>query len=194
MLQAYWRNQQSTRLSVGQKKHLVGLPTTLDDYNTYDNKDYAAIAAAIREAEDREAIKNRRSRENGNPEERSREESPLSPRERARVRGSEEPQLSQFTPTHDEFSHNEDDFDDDTPDCYHEPLNPDDEAIFDYQTRLESGEYEEAEITLRQPTPEDWKAHEATLASLKELAASEGIPLRPNPLAGTLKRPTIRSP
>ena len=42
MLQDYWRNQQSSRLSVGQKKHLAGLPTTLDDYNTYDNKDYAS--------------------------------------------------------------------------------------------------------------------------------------------------------
>ena len=41
--------------AVGQKKHLAGLPTTLDDYNTYDNEDYQAIADAIREAEDLEA-------------------------------------------------------------------------------------------------------------------------------------------
>ena len=40
MLQDYWRNQQSTRLSVAQKKHLAGLPIAVDDYNTYDNEDY----------------------------------------------------------------------------------------------------------------------------------------------------------
>ena len=38
MLQEYWRDQQSSRLSVGQKKRLAGLPTTLDDHNTYDNE------------------------------------------------------------------------------------------------------------------------------------------------------------
>ena len=40
MLQDYWRNQQSPRLSVAQKKHLAGLPVSPDDYNTYDNEDY----------------------------------------------------------------------------------------------------------------------------------------------------------
>ena len=55
MLQDYWRDQQSSRLSVGQKKHLAGLPTTLDDYNTYDSTDYQALADAIRQQEDLEA-------------------------------------------------------------------------------------------------------------------------------------------
>ena len=185
MLQDYWRDQHSTRLSVGQKKHLAGLPATLDDYNTYDNKDYQAIAQAIHEQEDLEA----EDFEAVSPVEKN----PLSPRERARVRGSEEPQLSQSTPTHDEFSHSEDDFDD-KPDCYYEPLNPDDEAAFNYQCKIESGEYEEGEITIRQPTPEDWKAHEAALAQIAEIAAAEGVPLLPNPIADTLKIPTIRSP
>ena len=83
---------------------------------------------------------------------------------------------------------------DDTPDCYHEPLNPDDQAIFDYQTQIESGEYKEGEITLRQPTPEDWKAYKYALRHITEIAASEGVPLLPNPLADILKMPTIRSP
>ena len=83
---------------------------------------------------------------------------------------------------------------DDHPDCYHEPLNPDQQAIFDYQCKIESGEYKEGEITIRQPTPEDWKSFEQALVQLKELAAAEGVPLLPNPLAGTLKMPTIRSP
>ena len=83
---------------------------------------------------------------------------------------------------------------DDSPDCYHEPLNPDKQAIFDYQTLVESGEYEEGEITIRQPTPEDWKAYELALQHITEIAASEGVPLLPNPLADTLKMPNIRSP
>ncbi len=181
MLQDYWRDQQSTRLSVGQKKHLAGLPVSLDDYDQYDNEDYQAKADTIREQEDIEALSHV-------------EKNPLSPRERARVRGSEEHQLSQSTPTHDEFSHNEDDFDDDKPDCYHEPLAPDLQVIFDHQMLVESGEYEEDEITIHQPTPEDWKAHESALASLRELAAAEGVPLRPNPLADKLKASTIRGP
>ena len=37
MLQDYWRNQQSPRLSVAQKKHLAGLPVAVDDYDQYDN-------------------------------------------------------------------------------------------------------------------------------------------------------------
>ena len=54
MLQAYWQDQQSTRLSIGQKKQLAGLPTFLDEYDSYDNEDYQAIADAIRDQEDLE--------------------------------------------------------------------------------------------------------------------------------------------
>ncbi len=190
MLQAYWQNQQSPRLSVGQKKHLAGLPTTLDDYNTYDNEDYQAIAAAIREAEDRESIS-------------PAEESPLSPRERVRgnhntpsrstkQKSDKAEQDRKSPPFPPSMSVTPDP--DDTPDCYHEPLNPDKQAIFDYQTQIDSGEYEEGEITLRQPTPEDWNAYEQALAHITELAAAEGVPLLPNPLVGTLRHPTIRSP
>ena len=192
MLQDYWRNQKSPRLSVGQKKHLANLPTTLDDYNTYDNKDYQAIADAIREQEDREAAS-----APGN--------SPLSPRERVRVRGpentlstseeqgSDKAEQSEKSPSSPPSMSVAPDFDD-TPDCYHEPLNPDDQAIFDYQTQIESGEYDEGEITIRQPTPEDWKAYEYALRYITELAASEGVSLLPNPLAGALNHPNIRSP
>ena len=48
MLQEYWRDQQSTRLSVGQKKHLAGFHTFLDEYDQYDNEDYEAMAREIR--------------------------------------------------------------------------------------------------------------------------------------------------
>ena len=52
MLQDYWRDKQSARLSIGQKKRLAGLPTSLDDYDTYDHVDYNAIAQQLREDED----------------------------------------------------------------------------------------------------------------------------------------------
>ena len=222
MLQDYWRNQQSTRLSIGQKKHLAGLPTTLDDHNTYDNEDYQALADAIRQQEDREAIS-------------PIENSPLSLRERVRVRvkspaenpsknpaerengnpvwqgaGTETTNPFVLSLSKDESAsspHNTEDNtsslscpsmsvppDDDTPDCYHEPLNPEKQAIFDYQCKIESGEYKEGEITIRQPTPEDWKLYKDALQHITELAAAEGVPLLPNPLAGKLRAPNIRSP
>ena len=51
----YWRDEQSTRLSVGQKKTQAGLSTSIDDYDQYDDTDYEAIAKEMREEEDREA-------------------------------------------------------------------------------------------------------------------------------------------
>ena len=52
-LQDYWRDKDSTRLSVGQKKTQAGLSTTIDDYDNYDDTDYEAIAKEVRE-EDRD--------------------------------------------------------------------------------------------------------------------------------------------
>ena len=192
MLQAYWRNQQSSRLSVGQKKHLANLPTTLDDYNTYDNKDYQAIADALREAEDLETI---------SPV----ENSPLSPRERVRVRGPE----NTLSTSEERVSDKEEqdrkspssppsmsvtlDFDDE-PDCYYEPLTPEDQALFDYNTLIESGDYEESEITIQPPTEEARRNYAIALREIKEAAEAEGVPLLPNPLADTLRHPNIRGP
>ena len=68
-LQAYWQDKESPRLSVCQKKTLAGLSTSIDDYDNYDDTDYAAIAKEMREDEDREAAsKSRHSRAGGNPE------------------------------------------------------------------------------------------------------------------------------
>ncbi len=190
MLQAYWRNQQSPRLSVGQKKHLAGLPTTLDDYNQYDQEDYQAIADAIREAEDREATS-------------ASDNSPLSPRERARVRGNEYTPYPSITrhsraggnpARQGEETQNSELETDNSPDCYYEPLTPEDQAIFDYNSLIESGEYEEGEITIQPPSEEARRDYAIALREIKEAAASEGIPLLPNPLAGTLRHPNIRSP
>ena len=53
-LQDYWRDKESSRLSIGQKKTQAGLSTTIDDYDNYDDTDYEAIAKDMREEEDRD--------------------------------------------------------------------------------------------------------------------------------------------
>ena len=53
-LQAYWRDKESPRLSIGQKKTQAGLSTSIDDYDNYDDTDYEAIAKEMREEEDRD--------------------------------------------------------------------------------------------------------------------------------------------
>ena len=53
-LQDYWRDGESTRLSIGQKKTQAGLSTSIDDYDNYDDTDYKAIARQLREDDDRE--------------------------------------------------------------------------------------------------------------------------------------------
>ncbi len=52
---AYWQDQTSPRLSVGQKKQRAGLSAYVDEYDIYDDIDYDAIARQLREDEDREA-------------------------------------------------------------------------------------------------------------------------------------------
>ena len=53
-LQDYWQDKESPRLSIGQKKTQAGLSTSIDDYDTYDEVDYEAIAKEIREEDDRD--------------------------------------------------------------------------------------------------------------------------------------------
>ncbi len=53
-LQDYWRDKESPRLSIGQKKTQAGLSTSIDDYDQYDDTDYEAIAQEIREEEERD--------------------------------------------------------------------------------------------------------------------------------------------
>ena len=53
-LQDYWRDKESSRLSIGQKKTQAGLSTTIDDYDNYDDTDYEAIALQLREDEGRD--------------------------------------------------------------------------------------------------------------------------------------------
>ena len=53
-LQDYWRDKESSRLSIGQKKTQARLSTSIDDYDNYDDTDYEAIAKEMREEEDRD--------------------------------------------------------------------------------------------------------------------------------------------
>ncbi len=82
----------------------------------------------------------------------------------------------------------------DSPDCYYEPLNPEDQALFDYQTLIDSGEYKEGEIEIQPPSEATHQEYAATLKWMRQAAAAEGIPLLPNPLSGTFKHPNARSP
>ena len=213
MLQAYWQDQQSTRLSIGQKKQLAGLPTFLDEYDHYDNEDYEAIAQEFRDQEDREEVADLEVASAPG-------KSPLSPGERVRVRGntpaSSPPQNNEaITNRHSCESRNPvgqglgAGYDDNEPsspsctsmsvlpddlDCYYEPLTPEEQAIFNYNSLIESGEFEEGEITFVPPSDAAHRDYAIALQQIREAAESEGIPLLPNPLAGTLRHPTIRSP
>ena len=53
-LQDYWQDKESPRLSIGQKKTLADLPTSIDDYDQYDDTDYEAISRQLREDDDSE--------------------------------------------------------------------------------------------------------------------------------------------
>ena len=292
MLETYWHNQHSTRLSTGQKKHIAGLPTTPDDYDTYDTTDYATIAADLRESREKvpfvlslskdESASNRNitpthySRGGRNPAGQgtgtanpnpfvlspvlslSKGSSKVMPSTRSEDGSSSKPEpttnpplpqgegwgegeslVKSPSPNQSEIPNrhslkaspqprsvggtpagqNEQEksspsmsvlLDPDL-DCYYEPLNPEDQAIFDHELRLESGDLPDsvrpeprpelveglvegpAEAPI-EPTPEAWRDYELALAQIREAAASEGIPLLPNPLAGTLKMPPIRSP
>ena len=271
MLETYWQNQQSIRLSTGQKKHLAGLPTTPDDYNTYDTTDYATIAADLRESESNNslpprwgkdrmgvtastqglpskeaAIPTRRSCGGRNPEGQgtgtansnpfvlslSKDGSSSKPEpttkpplpqgegwgEGESLVQSPSPNQSEFPDHHslkaspqprsgsgNPAARSEHKKSSPSPpsmsvlldsdiDCYYEPLNPEEQAIFDHELRLESGDYDQADLALTPPSPAAWKEYELALAQITEAAARDGVPLLPNPLAGTFKMPAIRSP
>ena len=81
-------------------------------------------------------------------------------------------------------------------DYYFEPLNPEEQALFDYETRLESGNFPRGEVPKEPPPPPPsaYAEYSDTLRRIKDAAAREGVPVLPNPLSGTFRRPAIRSP
>ena len=209
-LQAYWRDKESPRLSIGQKKTQAGLSTTIDDYDNYDDVDYEAIAKEIREEEDRDdnskplrfqetVPSSRHSSESRNIEDReaATENAPLSQGE-GWSEGSENTPPSANAPVSEDrnlYDYDSNDHDP-TADYYFEPLNPDDQAIFDYQVLIESGGFSKGEVPKEPQTPPTsaYAEYSDTLRRIREDAARDGVPVLPNPLAGTLRQPTIRSP
>ena len=235
----YWQDQQSARLSVGQKKQLAGLQTYADEYDAYDNKDYEPQAQALHAQQDREseAISPRHSRASGNPEAPNDRDASPSTASQNTVRASDQTPESTATPKtkdtnppstrhshedgatsprHSRASGNPAAQNEDHPvtpnpnpkntynytksdpdpeqDGYYEPLSPEDQALFDYHTKIESGDYEEGEIQPRPVTEADRLGYQAMLKWIQETAAAEGVPVLPNPLSGTLKHPKARSP
>ena len=179
-LMDYWRDQEDAVLSVGQKKHLAGLHTYADEYDLYDDKaikDYESTAKDLHEQQDRESeeYERRRNASIDTP-------SPLNRHSRASGNPEErDANVDPVSPDPDQ-------------DYYYEPLTPEDQAIFDYQTRLESGDFEEGEIEISPVTEAARKEYAATLKWMQQVAAEEGVPLLPNPLSGTLDHPNARSP
>ena len=268
-LQAYWRDEQSTRLTVGQKKTLAGFTTSIDDYDQYDDTDYEAIAKEMKEEEDREAAASKslhprygkvracpelaegtgvtepvsngvplsesggiatsnshHSRKSRNPEDHEAATSKLPlpqgegwgegsdnslPPRRGKARmGVKEPvsngmplsessdeTISNSTGTEDKNIYAYDRNDPDPAiDYYFEPLNPEEQALFDYEARLESGDFQKGEDPKDPPSPPPaaYTEYSDALRRIKDAAALEGVPVLPNPLAGRFRRPAIRSP
>ena len=207
----YWQDQQSARLSVGQKKQLAGLQTYADEYDAYDNKDYEPQAQALREQQDRESEARDRQANNESPRQ-SRESEATSPRHshedeatpprHSRASGNPETPNKETSraskPTPDPNPKNTYNYTKSDPDPeqdgYYEPLSPEDQALFDYHTKIESGDYEEGEIQPRPVTEADRLGYQAMLKWIQETAAAEGVPVLPNPLSGTFKHPKARSP
>ena len=270
-LQDYWRDDQSPRLTVGQKKTLAGFTTSIDDYDQYDDTDYEAIAKEMKEEEDREAAASKslhprfgkvracpelaegtgvteplsngmplsesggiatsnshHSREIRNPEDHQAvaassklplpqgegwgEDTDISlPPRRGKARmGVKEPvsngmplyesvdeTTSKSNNTEDkniyDYGHNDPD---PSVDYYFEPLNPEEQALFDYEARLESGDFQKGKAPKEPPPPPPsaYAEYSDALKRIKDAAAREGVPVLPNPLAGTFQAVNIRSP
>ena len=242
----YWQDQQSARLSVGQKKQLAGLQTYADEYDAYDNKDYEPQAQALREQQDREseardrqannestlhsredeAASPRHSRESGNPEAQNDRDASPSTTSQNTVGASDRTPASTATPKtkddnpastrHSRASGNPEAQNEDHPvtpnpnpkntynytksdpdpeqDGYYEPLSPEDQALFDYHTKIESGDYEEGEIQPRPVTEADRLGYQAMLKWIQETAASRRRPSPAQPPVRHIQTPKSPQP
>ncbi len=200
-LMDYWRDQEDAVLSVGQKKQLAGLHTYVDEYDRYDDKsikDYESIAKELRAQQDRESEPPRRYRASRKPEEQS---LPLAKAGAEDGNNTPSPLMGEgwdggergktSSPSCASMSSSTTDPEQD---YYYEPLSPEDQAIFDYRMKIETGSYEECEIEIRPVTEASRQEYAATLKWMQQVATEEGVPLLPNPLSGTLTHPNARSP
>ena len=220
-LQDYWQDKESTRLSIGQKKTLTGLPTSIDDYDNYDDTDYKAIARQLREDDDadsaaaQKSLPPRRGKVRMGVTEPVSKSLPLSKSEnepadrkaiikefreamdrgdeRAALRAEAKYRRIDITTEKNIYDYGPSD-PDPTVDYYFEPLNPEEQTKFDEEDRREHGLTNDEPATNgsgNQPSP---NGTGDSLAPIKQAAALHGIPILPNPLAAKLKKPTIRSP
>ena len=216
----YWRDKESTRLSVGQKKTLTGLPTSIDDYDQYDDIDYEAIARQLREDDDREAAAAQKSLPPRRGKVRMGVTEPVSsgmPRsepenepaadqkaiikefreamdkgdERAALRAEAKYRRIDIKAEKNIYDYGPND-PDPTVDYYFEPLSPEEQAKFDEEERREYGLTEEEIADFTAIPASNGKSH--PLKQFAQAAATHNTPILPNPLAGKHKNPTIRSP
>ena len=220
-LQDYWQDKESTRLSIGQKKTLTGLPTSIDDYDNYDDTDYKAIARQLREDDDadsaaaQKSLPPRRGKVRMGVTEPVSKSLPLSKSENepddrkaiikefreAMDRGDERAALraeAKYRRIDIKAEKNIYDYGpsdpDPTVDYYFEPLNPEEQTKFDEEDRREHGLTNDEPATNgsgNQPSP---NGTGDSLAPIKQAAELHNTSILPNPLAAKLKKPTFRSP
>ena len=219
-LQDYWRDKESPRLSIGQKKTQAGLSASIDDYDNYDEVDYEAIARQLRDDEDREAAVAQKSLPPSRGKVRMGVTEPVSKSMSQRISGDEPAAdrnsiIKEFReamasgdhraalraeakyrridvkPEKNIYDYSPSD-PDPTVDYYFEPLSPEEQAKFDEEDRREHGLTEEEIVDFSSmPAP---RGMSDPLVQLAEAAAAHNTPILSNPLAGRHKKPTIRSP
>ena len=221
-LQDHWRDEESTRLSVGQKKTQAGLSTSIDDYDKHDDIDYEAIARQLREDEDREAAAAQKSLpprrgkarmgvtppvSKSLPQSKSENEPSADRRaiikefreamdkgdERAALRAEAKYRRIDIKAEKNIYDYGPSD-PDPTVDYYFESLNPEEQTKFDEEDRREHGLTNDEPATNGSGNQPSPNGTGDSLAPKKQAAALHGIPVLPNPLAAKHKNPTIRSP
>ena len=219
-LQDYWRDKESTRLSVGQKKTQAGLSTSIDDYDNYDDTDYEAIARQLREDDDEPALASKSlppgrgkvrigvtepvskslplSKSENEPADRKAiikefREAMDRGDERAALRAEAKYRRIDIKAEKNIYDHGPND-PDPTVDYYFEPLSPEEQAKFDEEDRREHGLTDDEATTNGSLKSPSQNAATDSPAPIKQAAALHGIPILPNPLAAKHRNPTIRSP
>ena len=220
-LQAYWKDKESPRLSIGQKKTQAGLSTSIDDYDQYDDTDYEAIARQLREDDDADSAVAQKSLPPRRGKARmgvtppvskslplTKSEDDLTDRkaiikefreamdkgdERAALRAQAKYRRIDIKAEKNIYDHGPND-PDPIVDYYFEPLSPEEQAKFDEEDRREHGLIDHELATNGSANLPSPNGTTDSLTPIKQAAALHGIPVLPNPLAAKHKNPTIRSP
>ena len=220
-LQDYWRDKESSRLSIGQKKTQAGLSTSIDDYDNYDDTDYKAIARQLREDDDadsavaQKSLPPRRGKVRMGVTEPVSKSLPLSKSEnepadrkaiikefreamdrgdeRAALRAEAKYRRIDIKAEKNIYDYRPND-PDPTIDYYFEPLNPEEQTKFDEEDRHEHGLTDDEATTNGSLKSPSQNGTTDSLTPIKQAAELHNTSILPNPLAAKLKKPTIRSP